>query len=61
MPRIYRRSAYQLYVGEVALPPEEALVSRAEGRHAVVGVHEDMDEGVDEGAKERCAQWIISP
>lgn len=33
---------------EVALPPEVLLHVRSEGGEHVVGVHEDVDEGVDD-------------
>jgi hypothetical protein len=41
----------QLELGEVALPPEILLKARAEGGEEVVGVHDDVHNGVEEGAK----------
>lgn len=49
----YKSTTYQLYDGEVALPPEITLVVWTECRHAVVGVHENVDERVDERTEER--------
>lgn len=34
--------------GEVFLPPKEFLVSGSQGRQQIVGVHDDVDEGVKE-------------
>ena len=46
---------YQLYFGEVALPPEVFLVLRSQSCHPIVRVHDDVNEGVDHGTKEGCA------
>ena len=45
---------YQLYFGEVALPPEVFLVLRSQSCHPIVRVHDDVNEGVDHGTKEGC-------
>ena len=37
--------------GEVLLPPQKLLVGRAQGRQAVVGVHDDVDDTVEHGVK----------
>ena len=47
-------TTYQLYFGEVALPPEVFLVLRSQSRHPIVRVHDDVNEGVDHGTKEGC-------
>ncbi len=46
-----------LELGEVSLPPEVGLNSRAQGSQAVIGVHDDVDERVEEGAKGFVATW----
>ncbi len=45
-----KRSPY-LQLGEVPLPPEVLLEAGSEGRQEVVGVHDDVDEGVEQGAE----------
>lgn len=50
-------AAYHLQSGQVLLPPEVFLVLRTHGGEHVVGVHHDVDEGVEqaeEGAVTTC-------
>lgn len=49
IPTLVQCSTYQLNSGEVLLPPEVLLVGGAQGRQAVVGVHDDMDHTVQQG------------
>lgn len=46
--------AHQLQGRQVFLPPQVLLHVRADGSQAVVRVHHDMDEGVDQADEERC-------
>lgn len=39
---------HHLYVGDVPLPPDVLLVLRSHGSHHVVGVHEEVNESVEE-------------
>ena len=50
-------AAYQLEIGQIAFPPEVLLKPRAERGDTVVGVHENVHEGVDHRPEER---WIQS-
>lgn len=61
-------SAHQLQGCEVFFPPQILLHVRADGSQAVVGIHDDMDEGVEQADEECCRrctktseQWQINP
>lgn len=43
--------------GQVLFPPQEPLVSGAEGGDQVIGVHDDVDEGVEEAEEGGVAAW----
>lgn len=45
--------SYDLQSGEVLLPPEVGSYSLAEGSQEVVGVHDNVDEGVHESQEYR--------
>ena len=46
--------SHQLQGGEVPLPPEVLLHVRPKPGQAVVRVHDDVDEGVQQADEERC-------
>ena len=53
-PLVQTGSAHQLQGCEVFFPPQILLHVRPDGSQAVVGIHDDMDEGVQEANEERC-------
>lgn len=60
-------SAHQLQGCEVFFPPQILLHVGADGSQAVVGIHEDVDEGVQQADEECCSrctktsqQWQIN-
>lgn len=53
-------SAHQLQGREVFFPPQILLHVGADGRQAVVGVHDDVNEGVQQADEERCRQCTKS-
>lgn len=61
IPTLVQCSTYQLNSGEVLLPPEVLLVGGAQGRQAVVGVHDDMDHTVQQGMECPLATWRTTP
>ena len=50
-----RSKTYHLESGEILLPPNVLLILRAHRRDHVVEVHDDVDEGVEEGEEGRVA------
>lgn len=51
---VQRGCAHQLQGCEVFFPPQVLLHVGADGSQAVVGVHDDVDEGVQQADEERC-------
>jgi len=50
-------AAHHLQGGQVLLPPEVLLVLWTHGREHVVGVHHDVDEGVEQAEEGAVATW----
>jgi len=55
--RELRTAAHHLQGGQVLLPPEVLLVLWTHGREHVVGVHHDVDEGVEQAEEGAVATW----
>ena len=41
----------QLDLGDIRLPPDVLLIVRSQSRNEVIGVHDDMNDGVDEAGE----------
>lgn len=53
------KSAYHLQSGYVFLPAQILLVFRSHGRHHVIRVHDDVDEGVNGAYKNFVSAWVV--
>jgi len=49
-----------LKFGQISFPPEVGLNTRSHGGQSVVGVHDDVDEGVEQSTEGFVAAWKIN-